>query len=98
MKSSKRKGWVGLERLKIKGSIGVYHDEKKNGSHLEISIRVYGDLRSAIETDEIENSLNYEQLASIAHDEILKGNHLLEPVANGILETVLEHLQYQAPL
>ena len=92
MKSNKRQGWVGLEGLRIKGAIGVYHDEKKNGSHLEVSISVYGNLAPAINTDEIENSFNYEQLAAIARNEIEKGNHLLEPVADGILESVLEQM------
>ena len=92
MKSSKRKGWVGLERLQIKGSIGVYHDERKNGNQLDISVLVYGDLLPAIETDEIEDSFDYELLASIARSEIEKGNHLLEPVANGILETILKEM------
>ena len=90
MKLSKRKGWVGLEGLKVHGSVGVYESEKKNGNILELDIWVYGNLKPAIDSDKIEESINYELLEKVAIQEIEGGNHLLEPVANGILTRIFK--------
>ena len=92
MKSTKRNGWIGLRGLKIKGSVGVYENEKRNGSVLMLNIWVFGNLATAIESDKIENCFNYEELARIAREEIENGSHLLEPVANAILTKILEEM------
>ena len=92
MKLNKRKGWIGLEGLRVHGSVGVYESEKKNGNLLELDIWVFGDLHPAIDSDKIEESINYELLEKVAIQEIQGGNHLLEPVANGILTRIFEDL------
>lgn len=89
MKLSKRKGWIGLKGLSIQGSIGVYDNEKQNGNTLIANVWVYGNLAPAIISDEIEDCLNYEDLAKIAGEEIQGGSHLLEPVAHSILIKIL---------
>ena len=92
MKLSKRKGWIGLEGLKVHGSIGVYESEKQNGNLLGIDLWVYGDLQPAIHSDNIEDSINYELLEKVAMEEIQKGNHLLEPVAYEILNRIFKEI------
>lgn len=89
MKSNKRKGWVGLLGLQLQGSIGVYDREKHNGTTLELDVWIFGDLKPAISSDQLEKSLNYELLEIIVQEAVQKGNHLLEPVANKILEQIL---------
>lgn len=92
MKLNKTKGWIGLKGLRIKSSIGVYYKEKQNGSMLELDVWVYGDLAPAIESDQLDKSINYEILAQIADEEIKSGNHLIEPIAGKILERVLNEI------
>ena len=92
MKLSKRKGWIGLEGLKIHGAIGVYESEKQNGNTLEVDLWVYGNLQPAIDSDNIEESINYEQLAQVATEEVQSGNHLLEPVAYEILHRIFREI------
>jgi len=92
MKLSKRKGWIGLEGLQVPGAIGIYESEKQNGNTLEIDLWVYGNLQPAIDSDNIEESIDYETLAQVATEEIQAGNHLLEPVAYGILERIFREI------
>ena len=92
MKLSKRKGWIGLEGLKIQGSIGVYESEKELGNFLEVDLWVFGNLMPAISSDNLDDSINYEWLAKIAMEEIQGGNHLIEPVAYSILERIFKEI------
>lgn len=92
MKSNKKVGWVGLQNLIIKGSVGVYEHEKKEGTNLQIDLSIFGDLVPAIESDQLDKSFNYELLEKIAQEEVLIGGHLLEPLADRILNRILEEM------
>jgi len=91
MKLNKRNGWVGLEGLQLQGSVGVYDSERIKGNKLQLDIWVFGDLKLAITSNELNNAFNYEVFESIAVEEVEKGSALLEPLANRILERIIKH-------
>ena len=92
MKLNKRNGWVGLQGLQLQGSVGVYDSERIKGNKLQLDIWVFGDLKLAITSNELNNAFNYEVFESIAVEEVEKGSVLLEPLANRILERIIKEL------
>lgn len=90
MKLNKCNGWVGLQGLQLQGSVGVYNSERIKGNKLKLDIWIFGDLKLAISSNELNDAFNYEVFESIAVEEVEKGSSLLEPLAYRILERIIK--------
>lgn len=79
---------VSLEGLSFYANHGFYEDERKAGNKFSVDIKVYTSLAEKSNFDELENTVNYEQLYQIVKQEMNKPSKLLEDVVKRILEEV----------
>ncbi len=81
---------ITVRGLHVYGYHGVSEAEREVGHRLEIDIEVRTDCRSAGETDNLDESVDYSKLVTIA-SEVASGakRKLIESVAEGIASRVL---------
>ena len=76
---------IRLKNIQLFGWHGVADKEKKEGQKFEIDVEVLAPLRSAIETDDIRNTINYSNI----YENVIKvfeekKYNLIETLANNI--------------
>jgi dihydroneopterin aldolase len=74
-----------LKGLRVRGRIGCKDSERAHPQMLRMDIRLYFDMREAIETDDVACSIDYKAIAGCVR-ELLGARewHLLESCANDI--------------
>ena len=70
---------------------GVMPQERKVGADFTVSLRVGVDLSRAIESDDVEDTLNYATLYEVVKQEMAISSQLLEHVAGRIGKAVFNH-------
>ena len=71
---------------------GVFPEEKADGQLFVVDVDVELDAARAIETDRVEHTLNYAELAQLIHDEVKRDPvDLLETVAYRVVSAVFGH-------
>lgn len=84
---------VNLEDLRFYSYHGFYPEEQILGNEYFVNIKTSFD-GSKLKDDELENTVNYEQLYSIATIAMKNSRKLLETVADEILENIKLKFQY----
>ena len=79
-----------LENMEFHAFHGVYSDEKKNGNTFSVDLEFEADLQRAAETDDIDDTVNYELIYNIIQQEMNITSNLLEHVASRIYNAVKE--------
>lgn len=69
---------------------GIYADEKKNGNKFSVDLEFEANLQRAAETDDIDDTINYELIYNIIQQEMNIASNLLENVVSRIYNTVKE--------
>lgn len=79
-----------LNELRVNGLHGVYEEERVAGNEFSIDVELEGDFTKAIETDQIEDSVDIDQVATLVRD-INRQNqfHLIESFADAICRALL---------
>lgn len=85
---SPKKMKVFLENMEFHAFHGVYSDEKKNGNTFSVDLEFEADLQRAAETDNIDDTINYELIYNIIQREMNIPSNLLENVAGRIYKAV----------
>lgn len=85
-------GKVALEGLEFHAFHGVYPHERHSGNWFEVDIAVETDISKAADHDELEGTVNYENLFRIVKEEMEKPSRLLETVAQKIVDRVFGEL------
>lgn len=67
---------------------GVLEEEKKYGNHFLVSLSVTFDTSKAGASDRLEDTLNYQELYDIVHDQMKQRSDLIEHVAQRIYDKV----------
>jgi len=67
---------------------GVYSSERKAGNNFIVNLTVLGDFHKAIESDNLEDTINYESLYEVVKKEMAMASNLIEHVAGRILDSV----------
>ncbi len=70
---------------------GVMPQERKVGAEFAVSLRVGVDLSRAVESDNVEDTLNYATLYEVVKKEMIIPSRLLEHVAGRIGKAVFSH-------
>ena len=70
---------------------GVMPQERKVGAEFAVSLRVGLDLSRAVESDNVEDTLNYATLYEVVKKEMIIPSRLLEHVAGRIGKAVFSH-------
>ncbi|MCR4440694.1 MAG: dihydroneopterin aldolase [Peptococcaceae bacterium] len=73
-----------LHGLRFYGCHGVYPEEKKHGQWFEVDVEVWGDFSRAAADDDLQETLDYEQVFKIA-----------KQVLEGESANIIEHLAYR---
>lgn len=79
---------VKLERLRFYAYHGVMEQERKVGNDFEVTIEVWYPFENALESDNLEDTLNYATLYAIVEREMAEPSKLLERVAGRIIVAI----------
>jgi len=86
----KLKGKVELEGLEFHAYHGIYPEERSSGNKFEVDIVVNTSFDEPAFHDDLSGTINYEEIYTIAKDEMEKPSKLLEPVAHSIAQKILD--------
>jgi 7,8-dihydroneopterin aldolase/epimerase/oxygenase len=79
---------IALEGMAFYSHHGYYTHERKRGNNYLMDIKVTYDMEAAADSDDLEKSLNYEELYAICQEEMNNPRHLIESVAKSIVTKV----------
>ena len=79
-----------LEKMDFYGYHGVYPEENKLGQRYQVDLTLYVDLKTAGQTDDLNNSVNYAEIYTLCKG-IVEGKpyNLIEVVAEKIAADIL---------
>ena len=77
-----------LKNMEFFAHHGCFGEERLIGNKFLVNLSVVADSSAAAETDDINDAVNYQILYDIVANEMAIPSHLLEHVANRILESV----------
>jgi dihydroneopterin aldolase len=83
-------GTVSLEGIEFFAYHGFYEEERKIGNKYSVDITVSLDITEAAATDDLQGTVNYEELYAIIRHEMLTPSRLLENIAHRIIEGTYE--------
>jgi dihydroneopterin aldolase len=83
-------GTVSLEGIEFFAYHGFYEEERKIGNKYSVDITVNLDITEAASTDDLQGTVNYEDLYSVIRHEMLTPSRLLENIAFRIIERTYE--------
>lgn len=85
-------GLIAIEGMQFYAHHGYYHEEQKLGGHYQVDVYARMDLSAAAESDELEMTLNYEEVYALVRDEMGENTKLIEHVGQKILKRLMaEH-------
>jgi len=83
-------GTIALEGLKFHGYHGVHESERKNGNSFEIDLELEVDFQQAAEKDDVNLTVDYEEVYKIVKKQLKGSSYLLEHIANKILDALFD--------
>ena len=81
-------GIIELEGMEFKAYHGCLPQEKVRGNNFIVDFRGELDLSAAVESDNLENTLNYADIYDIVSEEMSIPSELLENVAGRIVKSI----------
>ena len=82
--------YVFLKNVRFLAFHGVLPQERLVGGDFLVNLRVGYPIEKAMESDEVEDTLNYAALFDLVRQEMNKPSQLLEHVAGRIVKTIME--------
>lgn len=76
-----KESFVRLERVRLHGLHGVLPQERRVGNDYELSLRIGYPLQAAMQSDRVEDTLNYASVYDLVREEFAKPSALIEHVA-----------------
>lgn len=77
---------ISLEGLSFYAYHGFYEEERKSGNRFLVDIKVNTTIPENSDFENLDNTVNYEELYRIVQSEMIKPSQLLENVAKNILD------------
>ena len=84
-------GYVFLKDVRFHAFHGVMPQEGKVGADFLVNLRIGYPLDKAIESDEVDDTLNYAAVYQLVAQEMKQPSNLLEHVAGRIVKTISKH-------
>jgi len=82
-------GTIKIKNMVFYGYHGTAQEEKELGGRFEVDLDLYTNLNKAIETDNIENTVNYVEIYKLVKDIVTESNfHLIEALAGKIVKEI----------
>ena len=89
--SNKTKTRLLINELRVRGLHGVYPEEREDGNEFSIDVELEGDFSKAIATDQIEASVDIDQVATLVRDINRQQQfYLIESFADAIGRALLQ--------
>ena len=82
--------YVFLKNVRFRAFHGVLPQERLVGGDFLLNLRVGYPIEKGMESDEVEDTLNYAALFDLVRQEMNKPSQLLEHVASRIVKTIME--------
>ena len=83
-----KESYIHLHNLRFHAYHGVLAQERRTGGEFVVNVRVAYPLRQAMQTDNVDDTLNYAELFEIINKEMQTPSSLLEHVAGRIGESI----------
>ena len=87
-RSKKEMGIIELEGMRFYAWHGYYESERIIGNEFLVDVTIETDCSLAAKSDKLEDALNYQAVFDLVKKEMQVISHLLEHVANRILDTL----------
>ncbi len=84
-------GKIVLEGIEVYAYQGYYPEEQVIGGKYRIDLELECDLFSAEESDSLSDTINYEELFSIVHEEMKIPSKLLEHIGHRIIDRIAKY-------
>jgi len=85
---------IELNKMIFHAYHGVMEQERTVGNNYRIDLKLFLDLRKAIDSDNIEDTVNYAAVFSIIKEEMTNPSHLLEHVAGRIVRKIRQRYPF----
>ena len=85
------RSYIVLKEMRFYAYHGVLPQERRVGGEYSVTLRVETDLSEAMESDQLEATVNYAELYELVKREMLVPSKLLEHVAGRIAKAVMDN-------
>ncbi len=83
--------YIELENVRFHARHGVMKQERITGNEFEVNLKVKTDFASALESDNLDNTISYADIYDVIKTEMMKPSDLIEHVAGRILKRLIEN-------
>lgn len=82
---------ITLKNMVLAGSVGVADWERKVPTRIEVDLEIYGDLKKACKSDDLNDTIDYAKAYDLVN-QVIKARHhnLIESVAEEVANAILE--------
>jgi dihydroneopterin aldolase len=88
MQDRQKKVWIGLEGMEFYAYHGVYEEERKIGGKYIVDVLVYTNAKEAELHDDLNGTVNYEQIYKAVEQNMLQPVKLIERLARKIMDDI----------
>jgi dihydroneopterin aldolase len=88
MQDRQKKVWIGLEGMEFYAYHGVYEEERKIGGKYIVDVLVYTNAKDAELHDDLNGTVNYEQIYKAVEQNMLQPVKLIERLARKIMDDI----------
>ncbi|MEQ9424251.1 MAG: dihydroneopterin aldolase [Cyclobacteriaceae bacterium] len=86
-------GKILLEGLRFHAHHGLHEVERKNGNSFLIDLELVTDFSAAAKTDNIDHTIDYEEVYSVVADAMSGSHYLLEHLGHKIIKALKLHFK-----
>jgi len=79
---------LSIHNIEIEAPLGVFDFEKLSGNKFLVSVDLWGDYHTCMQSDSLNDTLDYQLIFNIAHEVLLQGGNLIESAAQKITEQI----------
>lgn len=84
---------IALNGINLRGPIGIYENEKKEGNEFKINLTVKIETKKAARLDDIAQTVDYEKLYKIVEEVISQPTDLIETAAHAICKIIIKNFK-----
>jgi dihydroneopterin aldolase len=88
MQDRQKKVWIGLEGMEFYAYHGVYEEERKIGGKYIVDVLVYTNAIDAELHDDLNGTVNYEQIYKVVEQNMQQPVKLIERLARKIMDDI----------
>ena len=88
MQDRQKKVWIGLEGMEFYACHGVYEEERKIGGKYIVDVLVYTNAIDAELHDDLNGTVNYEQIYKVVEQNMQQPVKLIERLARKIMDDI----------